>query len=71
MTPRLLVDGLREPGQEIILDEAQAHHALRVLRLRAGNVAHLIAEYSRKPGATPARSSLRMHSQPAHRPHSG
>jgi 16S rRNA (uracil1498-N3)-methyltransferase len=37
MTPRLLVDGLREPGQDIILDEAQAHHALRVLRLRAGD----------------------------------
>lgn len=37
MTPRVLVDGLREPGQEIILDEAQAHHALRVLRLRAGD----------------------------------
>ncbi|MBU6270768.1 MAG: 16S rRNA (uracil(1498)-N(3))-methyltransferase [Betaproteobacteria bacterium] len=37
MTPRLLVDGLREPGQEIVLDEAQAHHALRVLRLRTGD----------------------------------
>jgi 16S rRNA (uracil1498-N3)-methyltransferase len=37
MTPRLLVDGLREPDQEIVLDEAQAHHALRVLRLRTGD----------------------------------
>lgn len=41
MTPRLLVAGLREPGQRLALDADQTHYALRVLRLRAGEALQL------------------------------
>ena len=37
MIPRLLIDGLREPGQTIALDRDQVHYANRVLRLRTGD----------------------------------
>ena len=38
MTPRLYVDGLAlAPGATLALPDAAAHHALRVLRLRAGD----------------------------------
>lgn len=41
MTPRLLVTGLRTPGQRLALDADQCHYALRVLRLRAGDALEL------------------------------
>ncbi len=37
MTPRLLVDGLREAGQVVALDTDQSHYVQRVLRLREGD----------------------------------
>lgn len=37
MTPRLLLSPLRQAGQVLMLEREQAHHALRVLRLRDGD----------------------------------